>query len=161
MKTCTRCKNTKEFTEFIKNSRYSDGYATWCKECKKEHARQNPQIHANWVKKNKKRSDEIKAKYVAENKGKVKEAKRRWSKANPKKELARTRKYQASKLQATPKWLTKEQIKQMETFYVNCPKGYHVDHIRPLQGKNERGLHVPWNLQYLPASENLRKSNKC
>lgn len=68
----------------------------------------------------------------------------------------RTSKYRASKLKACPKWADIEAIKQ---FYYNCPEGYHVDHIIPLQGKYVCGLHVENNLQYLLATENSIKRN--
>jgi hypothetical protein len=68
--------------------------------------------------------------------------------------------YRAAKILATPRWLTTEHKKELARIYRDCPKGYHVDHIHPLNSKVVCGLHVPWNLQYLPASENRQKSNK-
>lgn len=62
----------------------------------------------------------------------------------------------ATKLQRTPSWSQTEDIKK---FYDNCPAGYHVDHIIPLQGKNVSGLHVLENLQYLSAVDNMKKGN--
>lgn len=57
----------------------------------------------------------------------------------------------------TPKWVC---VEELSAIYKNCPEGYHVDHIIPLRGNNVSGLHVPTNLQYLLARDNLYKSNK-
>lgn len=73
---------------------------------------------------------------------------------------ARTAKYKASKLQRTPSWVSKEELASIELFYKNCPIGYQVDHIIPLQGDIVSGLHVLANLQYLTISENASKRNK-
>jgi hypothetical protein len=59
--------------------------------------------------------------------------------------------------QRTPLWACMETIKSV---YRDCPKGFHVDHIIPLQGKKVSGFHVEYNLQYLTASENSKKHNK-
>ena len=49
----------------------------------------------------------------------------------------------------------------MKEFYDNMPNGMTEDHIIPLQGDDVSGLHVRWNLQYLPLIDNIKKSNKC
>lgn len=65
--------------------------------------------------------------------------------------------YRAMKLQRTPSWANREAIND---FYRNCPEGYEVDHIIPLQGENVSGLHIAENLQYLTKSENCSKGNR-
>lgn len=66
----------------------------------------------------------------------------------------------AAKKQAMPKWLTEAQVSEIKSIYANCPVGFEVDHIVPIQGKQVVGLHVPWNLQYLPMKLNRSKSNR-
>lgn len=57
--------------------------------------------------------------------------------------------------QATPPWSDKAAV---NSFDLECPAGFHLDHILPLVGDTVCGLHVLENLQHLPAKENLRKS---
>lgn len=90
-----------------------------------------------------------------------------WAKNNPGKISAKRAKRRAAKLQRTPKWLSKEQLRLIEDIYIKSVElakstgiEHHVDHIVPLQGKTVSGLHVPWNLQILTAKENLVKSNQ-
>jgi len=73
---------------------------------------------------------------------------------------AKVAKYKAAKLQRIPVWMTKDELKMMRFFYINCPEGCDVDHIVPLQGENVSGLHILSNLQYLTKEENGRKGNK-
>lgn len=91
------------------------------------------------------------------NPGKAKAAVKAWCEANPQKLTAFSAKRRTKKLQRTPLWADLDAIKAI---YENCPPGYHVDHIIPLQGKLVSGLHVPENLQYLTPEENISKGNK-
>lgn len=81
---------------------------------------------------------------------------RQYRKDNPSFTRASTAKYRAAKLLRTVNF-DQEGITE---FYEKCPDGYHVDHIIPLQWEYVSGLHVLSNLQYLPAKENMQKSNK-
>lgn len=76
-------------------------------------------------------------------------------------------KRRAIKLQRTPPWLTEDHYWMMKETYAFAAFRtkifgfrWHVDHIVPLQGQNVSGLHVPWNLQVIPAVENIAKHNK-
>jgi hypothetical protein len=68
---------------------------------------------------------------------------------------------------ATPVWLTEEHKRQMAEIYKAAAHmteitgvEHAVDHIWPLRGRHSCGLHVPWNLQVVPANWNKRKQNK-
>lgn len=71
--------------------------------------------------------------------------------------IARNMARHAAKMQRTPGWAD---LRAINEFYEDRPTGHHVDHILPLQGETVSGLHVLENLQYLPAADNIRKSNK-
>lgn len=70
---------------------------------------------------------------------------------------SRQAKYKSAYLNRVMLWSSLESISE---FYAKCPKGYHVDHIIPLQGDTVSGLHVLENLQYLTAFDNIQKHNK-
>jgi len=135
MKTCGKCKDTKDYSDFYKNRCKKDGYANRCKSCANLEERLSKQ-------KNPISNRESSSKFVKRNNN--------WNNN-------KAAKYRAAKLNAIPEWADLDKI---EYIYLNNPKGYHVDHIIPLQGKEVCGLHIETNLQYLIASDNYRKSNK-
>ena len=119
------------------------------------------QYQKEYYLKNKDKLNEISKQYALKNREKLKIYLKEYSKnyclKNPHILNALNAKRKATKLKATPKFADLKKIKEI---YRNCPKGYHVDHIVPLSNKLVCGLHVEWNLQYLTASDNRRKSNK-
>jgi hypothetical protein len=153
-KECTKCGDKKNLSEFYKYKPAKDGRDSWCKVCKKEYVKR---YQAGPYKDTKNRQN---TNYRAENPEKTREVIRMWAKKNAAACREKIRKYQAKKFGSIPNWLTKEHREQMKYIYATCPKGYEVDHIVPLQGKNVTGLHVPWNLQILPAELNRSKGNK-
>lgn len=65
---------------------------------------------------------------------------------------------------AMPSWVDTKVIERVyaEAQRVSRDTGvlHHVDHIVPLTSKVVCGLHVPWNLQVIPALANLQKFNR-
>jgi hypothetical protein len=194
MKTCSKCKNTKDVSCFAKHKLRKDGLHNECRQCvsdrdkvrrivlekelkekSKQYYSENKEVILAKVKEYKENNSDKIAKcqkeYAAKNKEKLKKYLSVYIKKHRENNrdayAAKDARRRAAKLQALPKWLTKaehEQIKELYTcaqmFKLYTGEEYHVDHIVPLQGENVCGLHVPWNLQVIPAKENLSKSNK-
>ena len=166
---CKVCLNSAKKVYYQKNK---EAYLKTCRDYRTKNSAEVAEKRKVYDEKNREHIKGRYTRYYGENKQKIAnraslfrdnnkelfvERGRRWRKNNPGLVRANTAKYRASKLQRTPAWANFNEIAE---FYKNCPQGYHVDHIIPLQGKLVSGLHVLSNLQYLTAEENLRKSNK-
>lgn len=162
-KTCTHCKKTKPLTEYHKYKRSSDGVRSRCKSCRRVLEKSDPLYKKKHYKNNKDKYINQAITYYNDNKETRRiQIKTRYEKIkftpenrNQKKLYAANRR--AALFNRTPVWADLNKINEI---YTNCPEGYHVDHIIPLRGKYISGLHIPENLQYLTAEENLKKSNK-
>lgn len=154
--------------------------AVWNKtnpdKCREHHT---PEKRAAWHKKNPGKAAEYSARYAKLHPISRKESMRRWrrahlgylsaasskwAKAHPAKHNADGKKHKAAKLNATPKWANQFFIEeayhlaQLRTEATGFK--WHVDHIVPLQSKLVCGLHVEFNLQVIPASQNCSKKNR-
>jgi hypothetical protein len=80
---------------------------------------------------------------------------------------ANSMKRYTSKKKRCPTWLSSDGLWIIKEAYALAnlrkklfKKAWHVDHVIPLQGETVSGLHVPSNIQVVPAKWNLSKSNK-
>ena len=105
-------------------------------------------------------------KWASDNPDKVRNASKNWKRANPAKVAQHASSRRASQHTRMPSWLTAADHLEFDSVYKYCAGlraaglDYHVDHIVPLRGKSVSGLHVPWNLQVIPAVENMSKGNR-
>jgi hypothetical protein len=117
--------------------------------------------------------------YYAKNKERIIQYQREYQKANKEKIAKASKAYRLKNIaaltaakanrkrhvkKATPFWadLQRIRLKHKERVAMEKLTGveHHVDHVIPLQGQNVCGLHVHYNLRVIPATDNMRKSNK-
>lgn len=166
---CSRCQQDKE-PELFSRSKNSRGRNYWCKECQKDH-------NKNWMKENSQHRKRYEKSYREQNREEIREKKREWDAKNFEHRRSYrilNRAYYRERAQfrysrmrcATPPWLNQDHLYEIQKFHwlasdLRCITGesYHVDHIVPILGSDVCGLHVPWNLQILPADLNVAKNN--
>jgi hypothetical protein len=190
MKLCASCKAKKSLSEFYKRKDSPDGYRNDCKDCRKasslknhyenqeqrkarfkaDHAKrvlENPNFYVETYARYRESSLATAKQYYQDHIEERKSKQRLWSKTNRGIANALGRRYKLKKAKATPLWLTPEQLYNMQCTYKvaaqlseTSSQKWHVDHIVPIRGKDVCGLHVPWNLQVLPAKMNMQKGNR-
>lgn len=121
----------------------------------------------NWRINNPTKAKEVYAKYYSVSKSKLLAYNKIWRQLNKAKIQIYNVKRRHGIQQATPPWINKDDINSIVDVYkksvqLTMVTGvlHHVDHIIPISSKIVCGLHVPWNLQAIPATDNLQKNNK-
>jgi len=166
-KWCNHGQHYQPLVNFYKDKNSPDGLDYYCKCCRKSRkiARKHLELdyHRKYREQNRERRRLVSRKFNEDNKGYF----THWRKLNVDKTRFYSQSYALKKNLATPLWLTEEHKVQISEFYAHARdcevvsgERYHVDHIVPIKGRDICGLHVPWNLQILPADINISKSNK-
>lgn len=178
IKACSKCQEERSYEDFYKDKRASDGLQSSCKLCASAYNKSAERK----AQKNLMYDPEKRKQNHLDNLSRDRERNKRWAEENRERRLSKKREHysrsrfayasyvrqrQAQKLLACPSWLTDIQKTEIKNFYwmakdleLVSGQRYHVDHIIPLKGDSVCGLHVPWNLQVLPADINLSKGNK-
>jgi len=190
LKKCIKCKEIQRLSEFPFREDSKDGLRSNCNKCtqhsniikyseNKEEIKANSKAYYNENKerllikqkilntKHKQEKPNYHKEYYDLNRKEILSKKSIYIQKNLPKIIAKNVKRYATKKQRTPKWLSEDQIKQMQDIYIECDRKtketgikHHVDHIEPLQGEDISGLHVPWNLQIITAAQNMTKGNR-
>ena len=166
--TCTKCSERKLLSAFAKRSGRPLGINSTCKACIKvankvsyaANAQKNCAYAKAYRKDNVAKVAALQADYRDANRDALRQYFRDYAVKNPGAALAKAVTRRAQKLSATPGWANPIKIRGFYDALKLLGKGWHVDHIVPLNHKLVCGLHCEANLQLLPAIENLRKGNR-
>ena len=144
IKCCRTCQQSKDISLFVKSRAFKSGYDTICLECSRQ------KVYA-WRKTGKRKTAQEHARYRERYPEKV-QAHENKMRINRKRSLN----VQYSELDD----LIFQEIYHLTKLREKATGiKWHVDHIVPLQHKLVCGLHVPENLQCIPAKLNLIKGN--
>lgn len=153
---CPKCQIVKDIGQFSIDVSRKGGRQCYCRECQAKIYESKKAI-----------AKEQRKKRYLENKEREIQKMRDYYDANKSEYYARNAIRRSMRISASPSWLTPEDKEAMASLYAKAQQlsystgeVWHVDHVVPLQGKTVCGLHVPWNLQVIPATENLSKSNQ-
>lgn len=149
-KKCACCDVIKATSEFNTDNSKPDLLRAYCSDCSKSK-------YKDYYSNNKDKVIDKVKEYYSTHKEQKAEYSRNYQINNKEIINFHASKRRAANLQAIPQWADLNKIKEI---YANCPEGYQVDHIYPLQGVNSCGLHVENNLQYLTVKDNNTKYNK-
>ena len=144
------CGKIKPVSEMLAGASYALGYKPDCRDCANKafalRYAADPALRERCKQAQDRQPRERKRAYA-----------RSWKRANRELVNAGTNARRRRLRQQQPPWADR---KELRAIYCLCPPGYEVDHAIPLRGEAVSGLHVPWNLQYLPKAENQQKGNR-
>lgn len=180
-KHCTKCNTSKTREAFSKKASSKDGLESQCKACRKkkqaayrianraairEQKVAYREAHREAIRAQKAARYEAhreaileqQAAYRATNREAVLKRHAEYRAANPGLLAAISAKGKCGR--AAPPWLTDDHLTALKQTYAQAAEdGAQVDHIVPRTHPLVSGLHVPWNVQVLEPTLNIRKRN--
>ena len=170
MKSCTLCFKSKQLDDFHKSSIGIEGRKPRCKDCtstiEKEKRINGTSGDAARCKRYREKNPDTRSMSVAKyNKSEKKKlSHKKWALKNIgiiKKNCLNYRETLASATIVGKKYgILAPYRKLARDISAQTGIKYSVDHLIPIRGENVCGLNVTWNIQIIPLSENIKKSNK-